>query len=108
LRRSDSILYEMTEPTSMVTVQSNRKALALCMAILALAGGCAVGPDYKTPAISTPAAFKEDPEWKVAAPADDSPRGPWWAVYNDPVLNDLEAQVEASNFTIAEAAANYE
>jgi len=92
----------------METVQSNRKTLALCLAILALAGGCAVGPDYRTPAIATPAAFKEDPEWKVAAPADDSARGPWWAVYNDPVLNDLESQVEASNFTIAEAEANYE
>jgi NodT family efflux transporter outer membrane factor (OMF) lipoprotein len=35
-------------------------------------------------------------------------RGPWWEVFNDSVLNDLERQVESSNQTLAEAVANYE
>jgi NodT family efflux transporter outer membrane factor (OMF) lipoprotein len=70
--------------------------------------GCAVGPDYRRPAMEVPAAFKENPGWKAAAPSDGTSRGPWWEVFNDPVLDALEAQVEASNESIKEAAANYE
>jgi NodT family efflux transporter outer membrane factor (OMF) lipoprotein len=77
-------------------------------AFLVLAAGCSVGPDYKRPALDVPAAFKEDSGWKVAAPDDGAKRGPWWEVFNDPVLNGLEAQVETSNQTVLEAVANYD
>jgi NodT family efflux transporter outer membrane factor (OMF) lipoprotein len=75
---------------------------------LLLAAGCSVGPDYKRPALSVPAAFKEDAGWKVAAPDDGAKRGPWWEVFDDPVLNALEAQVETSNQSVLEAVANYD
>lgn len=59
---------------------------------------CEVGPDYARPPAPTPAAFKEVPEgWKIAQPLDALNRGPWWSVYNDPVLNGLEEQVNVSN-----------
>lgn len=58
--------------------------------------------------MSIPAAFKEDAGWKVAAPDDGAKRGPWWEVFNDPVLNQLEAQVETSNQSVRAAVANYE
>jgi NodT family efflux transporter outer membrane factor (OMF) lipoprotein len=77
-------------------------------ACLVLAAGCSVGPDYKRPALEVPAAFKEDAGWKVAAPDDGAKRGPWWEVFNDPVLNGLESQVETSNQTVLEAVANYD
>jgi NodT family efflux transporter outer membrane factor (OMF) lipoprotein len=83
-------------------------AHALCAAALVLAAGCSVGPDYKRPEIAVPAAFKEDAGWKVAAPDDGAKRGPWWEVFNDPVLNQLETQVETSNQTVQEAIANYD
>ncbi len=70
--------------------------------------GCAVGPDYKRPAMNFPATYKEDAGWKAATPSDGEKRGPWWEVFNDPVLNDLETQVATSNETIRQAAANYE
>jgi len=81
---------------------------ALAAACLILAAGCSVGPDYKRPAMAIPAAFKEDAGWKVAAPDDGAARGPWWEVFNDPVLNGLETQVETSNQSVRQAVANYE
>ncbi|HMD61946.1 MAG TPA: hypothetical protein VKG78_10960, partial [Opitutaceae bacterium] len=58
----------------------------LAGAFLLAAAGCAVGPDYRRPEVAAPAAFKEDAQWRVAAPEDAAPRGPWWEVFNDPVL----------------------
>src|SRR5215469_6451571 len=66
------------------------------LALLALAA-CTVGPDYERPEAEAPAAFKEAEGWKPAQPADTAPRGPWWAVYNDQLLDSLEQQVEVSN-----------
>lgn len=79
-----------------------------------LLAACAVGPDYVRPALATPAAYKEaadegqgDATWTRARPADDVPRGSWWKVFDDPVLDELEAQAEAANQTLAQAQAQY-
>lgn len=72
-----------------------------------LMAGCAVGPDYVKPKTDTPEAFKENQGWKVAQPADTRLPTKWWELYNDPLLNDLEEQVNASNQTIAQAEAQY-
>jgi NodT family efflux transporter outer membrane factor (OMF) lipoprotein len=79
------------------------------LALAALLAGCAVGPRYQgAPAVDTPAAFKEGAgEWIRAAPADLLERGPWWQLFNDPVLNDLAARVEVSNNNVAAAVAAY-
>lgn len=58
--------------------------------------------------MDAPAAFKEDSGWTVAAPDDGTRRGPWWEGFGDPVLNQLEVQVETSNQTVLQALANYE
>lgn len=83
---------------------------ALAMALLL--AGCAVGPAYKVPAIETPAGFKEsqgpDGIWLPAAPADALERGPWWTLFNDPVLNELAGQVNVSNQNVAAAVAAYD
>lgn len=79
-----------------------RARLAVVLLPLLLAA-CKAGPDYvrPQPASPTPAAFKEVPDgWKVAQPNDAIKRGPWWSVYNDPVLDDLEKQVNVSNQTV--------
>jgi NodT family efflux transporter outer membrane factor (OMF) lipoprotein len=76
---------------------------------LACLAGCMVGPKYHTPTAPTPAAYKEvTPEnmkeidnWKVAQPSDTVIRGKWWELFNDPELNKLEDQVDASNQSIA-------
>ena len=68
---------------------------------------CAVGPDYKRPAVDTGVSFKEAEGWKQAQPSDALERGQWWTVFGDPVLNDLENQVEVSNQTLARAEAAF-
>ena len=70
--------------------------------------GCSLAPTYQPPVTVTPAAFKETGPWTPAAPADAAPRGQWWALFDDPVLNDLETQLAASNQTLAGALARYD
>jgi NodT family efflux transporter outer membrane factor (OMF) lipoprotein len=91
---------------------SHKLALPISAATLIAAVylvGCTVGPKYHTPTAPTPAAYKEvTPEtmkeidnWKVAQPSDTVIRGKWWELFNDPELNKLEDQVDASNQSIA-------
>jgi len=68
---------------------------------LAALSGCMVGPDYQKPAFSSPPAYKEAPGWTAAQPMDGVPKGAWWTIYGDPVLNQLEPQVALSNQTLA-------
>jgi len=76
---------------------------------LTLAGGCAVGPNYRRPSAPTPQVFKEPPPegWKQAQPNAGVPRGKWWEIYNDRQLNALEEQVSISNQNVLMAAAQY-
>jgi outer membrane protein TolC len=80
--------------------------LALAALILAL-GGCAVGPTYERPTAATPTAYKEANGWLPATPSDALERGPWWALFDDPVLDQLAASVEVSNQNVAAAVAAY-
>jgi hypothetical protein len=41
------------------------------------------------------------------SPADTLERGPWWALFNDAVLDGLASRVEVSNQNIATAVAAY-
>lgn len=80
----------------------------LAMAAFAfLASGCAVGPTYQRPSAATPVAYKEAQNWVLAAPADALERGPWWQLFDDPVLNELAAGIDISNQNIAAASAAY-
>ncbi len=77
------------------------------LAALALAG-CAVGPSYHRPVAPGSAAFKEADGWKPANPADATDRGAWWKAFHEPVLDDLENQLNTANFSLQEAVATYE
>jgi multidrug efflux system outer membrane protein len=81
--------------------------LAAGLMAAALAG-CSLAPAYAPPSTLTPVAYKEVGPWTPAAPADAAPRGSWWAVYNDPVLTDLEAQLAGTNTSLASAVARYD
>ncbi len=83
------------------------RILALTSTSAMLLSGCLVGPNYSKPPIETPPHFKEAEGWIPAQPADAAPRGDWWAMFNDPVLNDLERKVVISNQNIAAAEAAY-
>ena len=68
---------------------------------------CAVSPPYQRPTAPEVSSYKEAGDWVLAAPADALERGPWWQLFNDPVLNDLAARVEVSNQNVAAAVAAY-
>lgn len=80
---------------------------ALSALLVLLLAACAVGPDYKRPTAPESKSFKELQGWKVSQPQDNKDRGPWWSIYADPTLDDLEKQIDISNLNIQEAAANY-
>jgi len=85
--------------------------------LMMASAGCAVGPNYKPPAIGAPAAFKEQPPanikeaeaagWKQSQPGDAYAKGRWWELYNDAALNALEEQVNVSNQSVLQAEALY-
>ncbi|MDA8082051.1 MAG: efflux transporter outer membrane subunit [Nitrospiraceae bacterium] len=68
---------------------------------------CTVGPDYVRPEVETGQAYKETEGWRKARPNDALRRGAWWELYGDPLLDDLERQVNISNQGIAVAEAQY-
>jgi multidrug efflux system outer membrane protein len=72
-----------------------------------LSAGLPVGPDYKRPAtpVSTNFADAELGTWKEATPADAIARGNWWAIFNDPVLDELERKAAANNQELKAAVA---
>jgi NodT family efflux transporter outer membrane factor (OMF) lipoprotein len=76
------------------------------LSALVLLAGCTVGPDYVKPPAPVPAAYKET-GWKTAEPQEAISRGLWWAVYNDPVLDGLERQIDISNQNLKAAEAAY-
>ncbi|TLZ15744.1 MAG: RND transporter, partial [Gammaproteobacteria bacterium] len=58
-------------------------ALAVVLALEA----CSLSPRYQRPSVPTPPpSYKEAGEWKVAAPADSTPRARWWTMFNDQAL----------------------
>src|ERR1700742_1759527 len=84
-----------------------RRASPALGGLLALLAGCSFAPPYNPPATTPPPAFKEA-GWSDAAPADAASRGDWWLMFNDPVLNDLEARIEPASPTLAAAVARYD
>jgi len=65
--------------------------------------GCTLGPNYVKPDAPVPLSFKEGAPWKEATPQDQAPRGRWWTIYGDPVLNQLEERATAANQDLAAA-----
>lgn len=109
----------LREDRARIATMTQRLAFPISLATAALLaaalGGCVVGPKYHTPTAQMPASYKEVTpvnikevgNWKVAQPSDQLMRGKWWELFNDPELNKLEDQVDASNQTIAASYASF-
>jgi len=81
--------------------------IAAGLSFIALLAGCTVGPDYVRPPAPVPAKYKEAEGWKSAAPQPAASGEAWWSVFQDPVLDGLERQVEVSNQNLKSAEAAY-
>src|SRR5262252_5904310 len=82
-------------------------ALRSVIAIVGVASACTVGPDYQRPDAPVPALYKEA-GWKVGEPLDAIDCGAWWSVYKDPLLDDLERQIDISNQNLKAAEAAFQ
>jgi multidrug efflux system outer membrane protein len=76
---------------------------AAAAALAALVAGCAIGPDYKRPAVDAPAAFRFE-----IKDARDMANTLWWQQFNDPELDRLIAIALAENKDVKIAAARIE
>ena len=73
-------------------------ATALLAVVVA---GCALGPDYRRPETTTPAAYRFERDANAGSVADAG----WWQVYQDPALQSLIREGLANNFDVRIAAA---
>ncbi|MBK4721369.1 efflux transporter outer membrane subunit [Azospirillum sp. YIM DDC1] len=106
-----------------MTTTFGRRARLLGTAVgaLTLLSACTVGPDYERPSAAVPSAYKEggvtpvafapppvprDDGWRPATPGQ-AEAGPWWTVFDDPVLDGLMRRVEVDNQSLKAAEAAY-
>src|SRR5260370_26671916 len=76
----------------------------MAVTVVVRAGPC--GPGCRRPSARVPSQYKEA-GWKVGEPLDAIDRGAWWSVYQDPVLDDLEKQIDKSNQNLKAAEAAF-
>jgi NodT family efflux transporter outer membrane factor (OMF) lipoprotein len=70
---------------------------------------CSLAPKYERPPLSIPTHYKEAGKWQRANPTYAvTDRGPWWKVYNDATLNELEERVTFANQNLKAAYARYQ
>ncbi|HET8703159.1 efflux transporter outer membrane subunit [Castellaniella sp.] len=84
------------------------RALLAAAAVLAVSA-CAVGPDYQRPVQDVGVAYAHAPEGRWI-PADTPPQAlpaDWWALFGDPVLNDLMDRMPRGNLDLAQAEAQF-
>jgi NodT family efflux transporter outer membrane factor (OMF) lipoprotein len=84
-----------------------KKERLLILFLCALAG-CDLAPRYHTPVIAMPVTYAQAAPWQIATPADNIPRGAWWRVYGDAVLDALEPRVDSANPDLQASAAIYD
>jgi multidrug efflux system outer membrane protein len=63
--------------------------------------GCAIGPDYKRPAVAEPGSFRGQATAEAGSFADT----PWWEAFQDPTLKALIQEALRNNYDAAIAAA---
>jgi multidrug efflux system outer membrane protein len=80
------------------------KTLRVALAAALFLQACAVGPNYRRPATTTPEAFRGE---EVATPESLADL-PWWEVFDDPVLQDLIATALRNNYDLQTAVARVE
>jgi NodT family efflux transporter outer membrane factor (OMF) lipoprotein len=74
-----------------------------------LLAACSFAPRYQEPSTPPPPpVYQESGEWQMAQPADASKRDAWWALYQDPELNELEAKIALANQDLKAALARLE
>ena len=79
---------------------SNTFRVTTTLVLLLGLAGCAAGPKYQRPTVSTPPTWSAEAPWRAAEPRDGIPKGTWWALYQDSVLDQLETKALNANQSI--------
>ena len=95
-------------PSPSLALTRSASALATVFTLALSLASCTVGPDYLRPEAPTETHYKELAGWRHAVPRDGIDRGPWWSIYRDRELSQLESQVEIDNQNVAQALAAYD
>jgi outer membrane protein, multidrug efflux system len=77
------------------------RASARIVVATAVLAGCAIGPDYKRPAVIEPQTFRGQATAEAASLADAA----WWEVFQDPILKELIREALRNNYDVRIAAA---
>ena len=84
--------------------QTTPRIVASILLVLMLAG-CAVGPNYKRPAVTSPKAFRGAPTATTTPDATSFGDEKWWEVFQDPQLQALIRAALQQNYDVRIAAA---
>ncbi len=76
----------------------------LCLGLWTLLPGCAVGPNYKRPAVNTPETFRGETRSSTNSFADL----PWWQVFHDEQLQWLIREALTNNYDLRIAVSRME
>jgi multidrug efflux system outer membrane protein len=74
------------------------------LAMLGILAGCAVGPNYKHPAVHSPENFRFAESQTTNSLGDL----PWWQVFQDPILQNLIGTAITNNYDLKQAVARVE
>lgn len=67
-----------------------------------------VGPDYQRPETAVTSEYKVPTNWRAVRPLDGLPKGAWWRVFGDTILNGLMERATANNQTLKAAIARFD
>ena len=84
---------------------NGRDALLGVSLLATLLSGCTVGPNYKKPAVPTPAGYRGSPEPPVQPDAASFGDQKWWDAFQDDALRDLIRASLQQNYDVRIAAA---
>lgn len=85
----------------------SKRSLGRLLVLLPLLAGCDLAPHYAPPTYVLPASYAGSGPFGIAHPADTLPRGPWWTMFGDPLLDRLETQASTGNPDLAAIAEQY-
>jgi NodT family efflux transporter outer membrane factor (OMF) lipoprotein len=81
------------------------KAILASLSLAGALAGCAVGPDYRPPAVSAPTRYLGEAALAQRTAGAPSDLTAWWASFGDPELTRLETVALAQNLDLAQAVA---
>jgi outer membrane protein, multidrug efflux system len=81
------------------------KQLSLCVLLVLLVSGCALGPNYKRPAVDAPVNFRS-----AITPVEQTSLAelPWWQIFNDETLQRLISEALQNNYDLRVAVTRVE